>query len=167
MVATYIGVALYIILFFGYMIYERFVQGKTTHFVPITEVDLKSDTVWEPGQGDGIRAQDQRDAEKESSMKLAFTKVMKFWFYELTWPWPDLDGLSFSDKNLLGVFLFGFTYNCFKVNIYIVYIRNGLITELEELVSSRENLYFLLLEITNPGEHHYHYTTERNWFICK
>jgi hypothetical protein len=61
------------------MIYERFVEGKTTHFVPLMEVDLKSDAVWEPGQGDEIRAQDQRDSEKkESSMKLAFTKVMKF-----------------------------------------------------------------------------------------
>ena len=78
MVATYIGVALYIILFFGYMIYERFCEGKTTHFVPSSEVDLVSDAVWGPGQGDLIRAQDQKDSEnKVSSMKVAFSRVLK------------------------------------------------------------------------------------------
>jgi len=64
-VATYIGVALYIILFFGYTIYERFYEGKTKHFIPSSEVDLASDAVWEPGQGDLIRAQDKKDSEKE------------------------------------------------------------------------------------------------------
>ena len=78
MVATYIGVALYITLYFGYTIYERFCEGKTTHFVPISEVDLVSDAVWEPGQGDQIRAQDRKDSEKkESSMKLAFSRVFQ------------------------------------------------------------------------------------------
>ena len=78
MVATYIGVALYIFLFFGYMTYERVCQGKKTHFVPSSEVDLASDAVWEPGQGDQIRAQDQKDSEeKESSMKVAFSRVLQ------------------------------------------------------------------------------------------
>jgi amino acid permease len=77
-VATYIGVALYAVLFLGYMIYERFCEGKTRHFVPSAEVDLASDAVWEPGQGDKIRAQDQQDSEKkESSMNLAFARVLK------------------------------------------------------------------------------------------
>ena len=66
--------ALYIILFLGYMIYERFYEGKMTHFVPSSEVDLVSDAVWGPGQGDQIRAQDLKDSEmKMSSMKLAFS----------------------------------------------------------------------------------------------
>ena len=78
MVATYIGVGLYIILFFGYMIYERFCEGKTTHFVPKSEVDFVSDAVWGPGQGDQIRAQDRKDSEKElSSMKLALSRVLQ------------------------------------------------------------------------------------------
>ena len=78
MVATYIGVALYIILFFGYMIYERFYEGKKRHFIPSSEVDLVSDAVWEPGQGDQIRAQDQRESEKRvSSMKVAFSRVLQ------------------------------------------------------------------------------------------
>ena len=78
MVATYIGVALYIILFFGYMIYERFCEGKTTHFVSKSEVDFVSDAVWGPGQGDQVRARDQKDSEgKLSSMKLAFSRVLQ------------------------------------------------------------------------------------------
>ena len=78
MVATYIGVALYITLFFGYMVYERFCEGKTRHFVSISEVDLASDAVWEPGQGDQIRAQDKKESEtKESSFLVAFSRVLK------------------------------------------------------------------------------------------
>ena len=58
--------------------YERVFEGKMTHFVPSSEVDLVSDAVWEPGQGDLIRAQDQRDSEKKvSSMKVAFSRVLK------------------------------------------------------------------------------------------
>ena len=67
MVATYIGVALYITLFFDYMTYERFCEGNTTRFVLSSEVDLGSDAVWEPGQGDQIRAQDQKDSETKES----------------------------------------------------------------------------------------------------
>jgi amino acid permease len=77
-VATYIGVALYAVLFLGYMIYERFCEGKTRHFVPSAEVDLASDAVWGPGQGDQIRAQDKKESEKkESSMKVAFSRVLQ------------------------------------------------------------------------------------------
>ena len=58
--------------------YERFCKGKTTHLVRSTEVDLASDAVWEPGQGDQIRAQDQRESEKKvSSMKVAFSRVLQ------------------------------------------------------------------------------------------
>lgn len=60
------------------MVYERFSEGKTTLLIPSSEVDLTSDAVWEPGQGDQIRAQDEKDSEKkESSMKLAFSKVFR------------------------------------------------------------------------------------------
>ena len=38
------------------MAYERFYKGKTTHFVRKSEADLVSNAVWEPGQGDKIRA---------------------------------------------------------------------------------------------------------------
>ena len=57
----------YITLFFEYMIYERFCEGKTTHFLPSSEVVLSSDAVREPEQGDRIRAQDQKDSETKES----------------------------------------------------------------------------------------------------
>jgi amino acid permease len=50
-VATYIGVALYIVLYSGYTIYERFYLKRTTHFVPMHEVDLITDAVWGPREG--------------------------------------------------------------------------------------------------------------------
>ena len=60
------------------MIYERIYKGKMTLFVPSSEVDFVSDAVWEPGQGEQIRAQDRKDSEKkESSMKLAFSRVLQ------------------------------------------------------------------------------------------
>ena len=67
MVATYIGVALYIILYGGYTIYEKFILKKHQHFVPLAEVDLDSDAVWQPGQGDAVREQDKLEdlAKKE------------------------------------------------------------------------------------------------------
>lgn len=58
MVATYIGVALYIILYCGYSVYERFVLHRSTHFVPLREVDLVTDAVWGPGEGEEVRAGD-------------------------------------------------------------------------------------------------------------
>ena len=77
MVATYIGVVLYIILFLGYMIYERFYEGKTTHFVPSSKVDLASKAVWEHGQGDLIRARDREESKKRKpSMTSALIMVL-------------------------------------------------------------------------------------------
>ena len=59
------------------MVYERFYKGKTTHFVRKSEADLVSNAVWQPGQGDKIRAQDKKDSEKKvSSMKTAIFRVL-------------------------------------------------------------------------------------------
>ena len=67
---------LYIFLFGGFVLYERFYQGKKTHFIPKSKVNLTSDAVWKPGDGDKIRAQDREDsAKKSSSMRSAFLKV--------------------------------------------------------------------------------------------
>ena len=80
MVATYIGVALYLILFCGYLVYERFYLGKNRHFRPKHEVDLATDAVWKPGEGDMVRAQDNNlelDVNK-SSMKSALARTRKF-----------------------------------------------------------------------------------------
>lgn len=72
MVATYIGVALYAILFCGYLVYERFYLGKNQHFIPKCEVDLVTDAVWKPGEGDFIRAQDRKESDEKKSVKSAF-----------------------------------------------------------------------------------------------
>jgi amino acid permease len=75
-VATYIGVAMYIILFCGYLVYERFYEGKKRHFIPKAEVDLATDAVWKPGQGDMIRAQDEKNSDKSTTMKSALWRVL-------------------------------------------------------------------------------------------
>lgn len=62
-IATYIGVALYIVLYFGYTIYERFGRGVRQHFVPLLEVDLQTDAVWKPGEGAMIRDHEGKDEE--------------------------------------------------------------------------------------------------------
>ena len=77
MVATYIGVTVYIILFCGYLVYERFCEGKKRHFISKSEVDLATDAVWKPGDGDKIRAQDHKDSDKKkSSMISAWSRVL-------------------------------------------------------------------------------------------
>jgi len=62
-VATYIGVALYIVLYSGYTLYEKFILKKIGHFVPSSEVDFVTDAVWGPGDGDTIRARDLKEHE--------------------------------------------------------------------------------------------------------
>lgn len=62
-VATYIGVTLYIVLYLGYTLYERFGLGIRQHFVPLLEVDLETDAVWKPGEGAMIREHEGKDDE--------------------------------------------------------------------------------------------------------
>ncbi|KAF9476781.1 hypothetical protein BDN70DRAFT_811712 [Pholiota conissans] len=68
-VATYIGVALYIILYSGYTLYERLYLKRTTHFVPVLEVDLTTDAVWGPGEGAAVLAKDKETASSTSLRK--------------------------------------------------------------------------------------------------
>ena len=59
------------------MLYERFYEGKRTHFISKYEADLASDAVWRPGEGDKIRAQDNQDSHKiSSSMRSALWRVL-------------------------------------------------------------------------------------------
>ncbi|KAF9008046.1 amino acid permease-domain-containing protein [Cyathus striatus] len=64
-VATYIGVAVYVILYAGYTIYERVFQGRKSHFVPLKEVDFVSDAVWTPGEGVDVRAREKETREEK------------------------------------------------------------------------------------------------------
>ncbi|OJA11654.1 hypothetical protein AZE42_08380 [Rhizopogon vesiculosus] len=63
--AAYIGVALYIVLYIGYTLYERFGLGIRQYFVPLLEVDLQTDAVWKPGEGATIRDQGQREGKED------------------------------------------------------------------------------------------------------
>ena len=49
-VATYIGVATFVLLYAGYALYERFGLKKTQHLVQLAEVDLDRDAVWGSGR---------------------------------------------------------------------------------------------------------------------
>jgi hypothetical protein len=58
------------------MVYERVFKGKKNHIIGISEVDLLSDAVWGPGEGEGIRAKDLEESkERKSSMKTALSEV--------------------------------------------------------------------------------------------
>ncbi|KAG9317894.1 amino acid permease-domain-containing protein [Chiua virens] len=58
-VATYIGIVLYIVLYVGYIMYERLVLGKRQHIVPLLEVDLESDAAWKAGDVARLREEEE------------------------------------------------------------------------------------------------------------
>ncbi|KAI0782594.1 amino acid permease [Abortiporus biennis] len=64
-VATYIGVAFYALLFIGFIIYQRYFLREPRIFIPILEVDLDTDAVWKQGEGDIIRQRDRELKEKK------------------------------------------------------------------------------------------------------
>ncbi|KDR69445.1 hypothetical protein GALMADRAFT_1352458 [Galerina marginata CBS 339.88] len=68
-VATYIGVAMYITLYGGYTLYEKFVTGKKYHLVLTAAIDFATDAVWRPGDGDAIRERDRQEHEAKMSFK--------------------------------------------------------------------------------------------------
>ncbi|EJD55389.1 hypothetical protein AURDEDRAFT_109729 [Auricularia subglabra TFB-10046 SS5] len=70
-VATYLGVGTFTMLYVGYTIYEKFVlKLSKPHFVPPHEADLDTDAVWGPGEGEAIKAK-ERAAAKSASVDKA------------------------------------------------------------------------------------------------
>jgi amino acid permease len=67
-IATYIGLVLYILAYIGYGLYECFVMKAPHHFVPLMEVDLDTHAVWRPGEGKEVLA---REAEEERLKDMA------------------------------------------------------------------------------------------------
>ncbi|KZT06560.1 uncharacterized protein LAESUDRAFT_736951 [Laetiporus sulphureus 93-53] len=63
-VATYIGVALYILLYVGYTLYELLFLGKWDHFVPLLHVDLDTDAVWGPGEGRLVKERELQEKQQ-------------------------------------------------------------------------------------------------------
>jgi amino acid permease len=85
-VATYIGVALYVMFYLGYSVFERFYEGKSKHFVPTSEIDFVTEAVWNPGEGVAVRERDKnekqalRNLEGESSslQNIVWTWVKRY-----------------------------------------------------------------------------------------
>ena len=50
---------LYIVLYGGYVVYERFGLGRRQHFVPLLEVDLETDATWKAGDAVRFREEDE------------------------------------------------------------------------------------------------------------
>ena len=78
-VATYIGVAVYVVCYLGWWAYEYFWLKKRQHFVPLKEVDLDTDAVWPHGEGLRIRQEEQEAREKRDAQDLADGKRFRVW----------------------------------------------------------------------------------------
>ncbi|KIP02036.1 hypothetical protein PHLGIDRAFT_79723, partial [Phlebiopsis gigantea 11061_1 CR5-6] len=77
-VATYIGLGLYIVAYVGYTLWARFVVRAPHHFVPLDEVDLDTDAVWAPGEGAAVRAR-EADAQRMQDEADAQTPGLQYW----------------------------------------------------------------------------------------
>ncbi|KAG1758917.1 amino acid permease-domain-containing protein [Suillus occidentalis] len=98
--ATYIGVALYVVLYSGYTVYERFGLGIRQHFVPLLEVDLQTDAVWKPGEGTIIRDDEGRGGEGAVGMAEPFSLrniiTSSVWWASAIGPLPLRSGVKAS-----------------------------------------------------------------------
>ncbi|KIK99020.1 hypothetical protein PAXRUDRAFT_133022 [Paxillus rubicundulus Ve08.2h10] len=77
-IATYIGVVLYIVLYAGYTAYEWFALGRRQHFVSLIDVDLDGNAVWKRGDGARIRGQDELEGKEMEEME--GRKATMSWF---------------------------------------------------------------------------------------
>ncbi|KAI6098542.1 amino acid permease-domain-containing protein [Pisolithus sp. B1] len=72
-VATYIGVTLYLLFYVEYVVYSRLVLGKRQRVVPLPKVDLDTDAVWKRGEGSQVRQRntlEQKALEESESERL-------------------------------------------------------------------------------------------------
>ncbi|KIK13602.1 hypothetical protein PISMIDRAFT_118633 [Pisolithus microcarpus 441] len=76
-VATYVGVTLYLLLYIGYVVYERLVLDERQHIIPLLKVDLDTDAVWKRGEGLQVRQRDipERKALEEGESERSRWKV--------------------------------------------------------------------------------------------
>ncbi|TFK61038.1 hypothetical protein BDN72DRAFT_778696 [Pluteus cervinus] len=84
-VATYIGVALYVILYTGYSIYERFFLGNRRHLVPLSEADFVSDAVWLPGEGALAREQEKQNLADRKNGAVSSADKIRLLVKEYLW----------------------------------------------------------------------------------
>jgi len=88
-VATYIGVVVYIVLYAGYAAYERFWLGRRPHLIPLLEVDLDTDASWKAGdvarvleEEKGQEGQDQ-DQDQEILEKAEDSTEAASWWWRV------------------------------------------------------------------------------------
>ena len=79
MVATYIGLAVYIACYIGHWLYELLWLRTTQHMVPLIEVDLDTDAVWAPGEGARVRAEEAERREKRDAADVAQGRRVRVW----------------------------------------------------------------------------------------
>ncbi|KAK7696104.1 hypothetical protein QCA50_000747 [Cerrena zonata] len=82
-IATYLGVILYAVLYIGYAIYEWIWVKPPYHFIPIEKADLDTDAVWGPGEGDIVRQQDRELDEKRTAILEADAHGARRWLLRL------------------------------------------------------------------------------------
>ncbi|KAI1791056.1 amino acid permease-domain-containing protein [Ganoderma leucocontextum] len=78
-IATYVGVVVFIATYVGWTAYELLWLRKRQHFVPIMEVDLDTDAVWRPGDGARVREEDQAARDKRDAQDLAEGRRWRVW----------------------------------------------------------------------------------------
>ncbi|KAI6159956.1 amino acid permease/ SLC12A domain-containing protein [Pisolithus thermaeus] len=74
-VATYIGVTLYLLFYVEYVVYSRLVLGKRQRVVPLPKVDLDTDAVWKRGEGLQVR---QRDTLEQKALEESESKRLRW-----------------------------------------------------------------------------------------
>lgn len=57
---------LYIVLYVGYVAYERYGLEKRQHLIPLLEVDLETDAAWKAGDAARFREEDELSMAGES-----------------------------------------------------------------------------------------------------
>ncbi|KAI0677739.1 amino acid permease-domain-containing protein [Trametes maxima] len=85
-VATYIGVAVYIVCYVGYSLYEWLWLRERRHMVPLLEVDLDTDAVWQRGDGERLHKEEeearaQRDTDELAQGKRTKVLFRRIWRY--------------------------------------------------------------------------------------
>ncbi|KAI0757972.1 amino acid permease-domain-containing protein [Fomes fomentarius] len=82
-VATYIGLAIYILCYAGYWLYERLWLKQRQHFVPLKDVDLDTDAVWPPGEGVRIREEEAVERAKRDVDDISQGRRVRVYFRKI------------------------------------------------------------------------------------
>lgn len=76
-VAVYIGLAFFIVLYVGYSIYHKVKNPAEPHFIPLMQCDFESGAVWSRGGGVAMK-----EEEAEEKRKFLEEKGSKAWVWQ-------------------------------------------------------------------------------------